>query len=318
MVKAILITGTDGFIGSVLKEFFINEGYEVYGTTFFKQPADEKEIHFDITQPEDFSKLWNDINFEATIHTIGVMDPAVPLKVMMDVHVEGTRKIYEYVKRQGCNHFIYLSSIAVYGRKKSMGENHTELNAERQVEKNKMQYGRTKAMAEVIIEKSGLGYTLLRLPVVLGRKDTYITPSILPKLQDGTIFTCGNKNRKISLFYVKNLGSLILRILNIGALNGSFNCTSHDTTWDEFVQEYANNLHVKYKPKKKNLIWSFLTHRKDVKYLMIAGFSALGSHFISTKLYERLEGWEPPFDWKTGVKEAIEGYFESEKQPNIS
>lgn len=66
------------------------------------------------------------------------------------------------------------------------------------------------------------------------------------------------------------------------------------------------------------MIWSFLTHRKDVKYLMIAGFSALGSHFISTKLYERLEGWEPPFDWKTGVKEAIEGYFESEKKPNIS
>jgi hypothetical protein len=74
------------------------------------------------------------------------------------------------------------------------------------------------------------------------------------------------------------------------------------------VAEYASNLKVKYEPRKKSLL-SLLSHRKDKGYQFIATFSAFGAHYMNNSLYTKLGEWLPPYDWKQGVKEAIEGYL---------
>jgi nucleoside-diphosphate-sugar epimerase len=68
----ILITGTDGFIGSYLKEYFESKGYNVIGTVFFRE-AGEKEYHVDFTDLKDFNVLPEE-NFDIVIHTVGIVD----------------------------------------------------------------------------------------------------------------------------------------------------------------------------------------------------------------------------------------------------
>ena len=91
MTKKILITGTDGFIGSELKKYFIEKGFQVFGTAFFRKPNDEMEIQFDVTRKEDFSKLWKNENFHTIIHTIGIVDQTRSKNDLFAVNALGTK-----------------------------------------------------------------------------------------------------------------------------------------------------------------------------------------------------------------------------------
>ncbi len=312
MNKKILITGTDGFIGSSLKHHFINSGFQVFGTTFFRTPNDEKEIQFDITQKEEFSKLWANEQFDIIVHAIGLIDQTLPYDIMYAVNTQGTEYMCEYAKSHGCKHFIFTSSVSVYGSK-TTGENRTEKDTERKKKGIMLSpYGRTKAMAEEIIEKSGLEHTILRLPIVLGAGDTFISPSIVPRLLEGTMFTCEKKRHKISVLYVKNLGPIIEKLISIGPINRCVNCVADTIFWDDFLKTFAKNLKLEYKPKIKSF-YSIFTHYKDKKYLFVASYSAQGAHYSSSLLEKILKDWQPPFDWKDGVKEAVEGYIDMKR-----
>lgn len=311
MEKKLLITGSDGFIGTELKTYFLNAGFEVFGTTYFREPIDEREIRFDIRNKENFSKLWDDENFDTIIHTIGLVDQSEPYASMYAINAQGTNDMCQYAKSRGCKHFIFTSSVSLYGTK-TIGENRTESGTKRQYKHFVTPYGKSKAIAEQFIEKSGLNYTNLRLPIVLGRGDTFISPSIIPRLVNNTIFVCGKKPHKISLLYIKNLAPLIEKLIKVGPINQSLNCISHTIFWEDLIKEYALNLDVEYNPKTKSKLTIF-TNTKNRDYQFIASYSAFGAHYSSDELSKVLNNWSPPLNWKEGVKEAIDGYFEKEK-----
>ena len=304
MKSKILITGTDGFIGSALRDHFKTQGFQVFGTTYFKSPENEREIKFNIMKKEDFSKLWKNEKFDVIVHAIGLIDQTKSYQSMYAINSQGTKDMCEYAKSIGCKHFIFTSSVSLYGSK-VIGENRSEDKTKRNIKRFVTPYGKSKAIAEQFIEISGLDYTNLRLPIVLGSGDTFISPSIVPRILNGSIFTCGNKKRKISVLYVKNLGPLIEYLINIGPLNSSFNCISHAIYWEDFIKEFAKNLDIEYKPKKKSKL-SIFTNKNDRNYQFIASYSAFGAHYSCEKLNKALNNWQPPYKWQEGVKEAIE------------
>ena len=87
--KKLLITGTDGFVGGYLRDYFQNEGYDVYGTVFNMRAPEEKECIVDFCKDEDFSKIPEE-DFEIIINVAGIVDQTVPKKLMMEVNAEGT------------------------------------------------------------------------------------------------------------------------------------------------------------------------------------------------------------------------------------
>jgi nucleoside-diphosphate-sugar epimerase len=74
-------------------------------------------------------------------------------------------------------------------------------------------YMRTKAKAEQVIEESLIPFTMLRLPAVFGKGDTYVSPVIADFMRKNNFHLYGDGNKLISLMYVKNLGSLIENII---------------------------------------------------------------------------------------------------------
>ena len=197
MNKDILITGTDGFIGNNLKKYFSGKKYTVHGTVYNLREPDIHEVKVNFCNTNDFSKI-PDKNFDIIINVVGTVDQGIPKKLMMDINSEGTRRMTKWAKTHNCKHFIQISSISVYGLQ-LLGENISE-----EMNRTKMPigfpYGFSKAKAEEYIENSGLpGYTILRLPPVIGKNDSYISPSIISKLINNDFFFSRQKDKKFSI-----------------------------------------------------------------------------------------------------------------------
>ncbi|TFF99445.1 MAG: NAD(P)-dependent oxidoreductase [Promethearchaeota archaeon] len=305
--KRILITGSDGFIGSHLKRYFENNSnFKVYGTTYF-QEAGKNEVRLDVRNSSEFDKLWNkDIDF--IIHTIGNMDITASEEMIYGINVGGTSRFVQWGLKHNCKHFIYLSSITVYGPL-PIGQNRKEDSFFEY--KTLMLYGRTKRDAERKIKNSGISYTILRLPAVLGEKDSQLSPSIIPKILNEEFFICGSekKIKKVAILVVDNLGPIIAKILEKGPFNDEFNCCCSRISWTDFTKEYFKLLEKNYMPKKKSTI-SALWNLSDKDYLLLTSFSKWGADFSSQKLEDQIGKLNIRCGWKRGVKMAIKGYIE--------
>ncbi len=304
MVMKMMITGTDGFMGEVLKEYFKEKGFDVFGTVFIRD-AEKNEVRFDIRNPEDFKKLPKE-TFDVIIHTVGVVDQTASKALMFEVNAEGTKRMLSWAKENGCKHFIQLSSVSVYGLKTN-GQNRTEAKTKRYEGMLAIPYMRSKAKAEKYIEQSGVDYTILRLPAVLGKNDTYVSPAIIPRLKNGNFYFCGNGDKLFSTLFVKNLPPIMEKVIETGPLNDVFNCADHHMTWREYVGEYAKILNVDPGNKKAPIV-SVLPRIKDKKWALIMTFSRFGGHYPSKKLKQRLDAYPVDYSWQQGVQEAIEGF----------
>ncbi|OLS12713.1 MAG: 3-beta hydroxysteroid dehydrogenase/isomerase family protein [Promethearchaeota archaeon CR_4] len=312
-MQEILITGTDGFIGGILKDHFEKEGFRVFGTTFFRD-AGPNEVKFDIQKEEEMVKLpvkLPERSFDAIVHTIALVDQTLPMDLVRRVNAEGTRKMVEWGKRNGVKHFIQISSVAVYGNK-VIGENIPETTP-RCTKGNP--YPVTKAEAERIIEQANIPYTMVRLPPLVGPNDTFLTPTILPRLLKGTFYFTGKKDRTFSTLYVRNLGPVISAIIKKGPQNTIFNCADYLVKWKEFIAEYVRQLGISMPSVTKSFLVG-LFHLRDRMEAMTITYSYFGASYNNARLAQVI-GLEnmTQFKWQDGVHEAIDTYFK--KHPEI-
>ena len=112
--------------------------------------------------------------FDVVFHAAANVDPSVPAKTMFDINLGGTINLLRWVKQQGCSHFVQISSVSVYGNKAS-GRNRSEASTARSRYIG-LPYSRSKAAAEIEVERSGVPYTILRLPMVIGSGDGLASP----------------------------------------------------------------------------------------------------------------------------------------------
>lgn len=119
----ILITGTEGYIGSVLAPLLMHRGYEVLGvdTGFYKvgwlyngTDLTPKTLNKDLRHltAEDF------VGIEAVVHMAELSnDPTGQLapNITYDINHKGSVYIANLAKAAGVRRFIYMSSCSVYG-----------------------------------------------------------------------------------------------------------------------------------------------------------------------------------------------------------
>lgn len=305
VAKKILITGVSGFLGSTLKKHFEEQGYEVYGTAR-KNPKSDKDIILDIAKKETFKNL-PDFDFDYVINNAGIVNKKISQEAYDRVNAHGALNVFKWAKEHNCKHFIQISSISVYGAK-CVGEDISEENPI-MTEKGSFGYGISKARGEKYIVESGMkGYTMLRLPSIMGENDHFVSPTIIKYLLEGKMFRCSNKDKKFSLLHAVDLGNIIEQFFDYGPINDAVNCPSHHTTWETFVKEHARLLSLPYKPKRKSLVLSFLIHRKDEGHSFISSSSGIGSHFSDDKIRSILGHLNVQHPWQEGVAIAVKNY----------
>jgi nucleoside-diphosphate-sugar epimerase len=120
----ILVTGADGYLGSLLTPRLMADGHEVVGLdTGFFRGARLYPLDHDV-QPQ---MRWCDLRkvsaedfegFDAVVHMAELSnDPAGALnpQVTYEINHQGTVRLAELARRAGVRRFVYMSSCSVYG-----------------------------------------------------------------------------------------------------------------------------------------------------------------------------------------------------------
>ncbi len=120
----ILVTGTDGYIGSILAPYLIKNGHQVTGldTGYYRSGWLFNDAGQ--TYPSYINKDLRNIQpidlkgFDAVVHLaelsndpLGQLNPAITYKI----NHEGSVRIAEMCRRVGIERFVYTSSCSVYG-----------------------------------------------------------------------------------------------------------------------------------------------------------------------------------------------------------
>lgn len=113
-MKTILITGSEGFVGRSLKEYFNSRGYRVIGLDVV-QTAD---VVVDISSRNDLLSKLNGLDVDVIMHLAAIAN--IP-KCLSDpfnclyINCVGTLNMLEAANKLNINRFIYASSANVYG-----------------------------------------------------------------------------------------------------------------------------------------------------------------------------------------------------------
>ena len=119
----VLVTGTEGYLGSLLAPILMERGHEVVGldTGFYKvgwlyngTELTAKTLNKDLRHitPEDLQ------GFEAVVHMAELSnDPAGQLAphITYEINHKGSLRLAELAKEAGVKRFVYMSSCSVYG-----------------------------------------------------------------------------------------------------------------------------------------------------------------------------------------------------------
>ena len=148
----ILVTGNNGYIGTVITKVLIQKGYTVTGldVNYFLSCTLEQE-HRDFRQIiKDIREVDNsDIaGIDAVIHLAGLSnDPLGELNpgLTKEINFNGTLKLAKLAKAAGVNRFVYASSQSMYG----ISDTDNELDEDSSNKNPVTAYARTKWEAEL-------------------------------------------------------------------------------------------------------------------------------------------------------------------------
>lgn len=122
-IKRILVTGTEGYLGSLLAPELMRQGYEVIGldTGFYK----ERMLYRDgektpLTLAKDLRQIDVDDlkGVDAIVHMAELSnDPAGQLAptITYEINHKGSVHLAELARNAGTKRFVYMSSCSVYG-----------------------------------------------------------------------------------------------------------------------------------------------------------------------------------------------------------
>ena len=184
------ITGGTGFVGKTLIRLATSQGLRVRALTRSPQsPQDGVEwISGALDQPDALQTLMR--GSDAAIHVAGVVN--APDRAGFEAgNVSGTLALIEAARTSGIQRFIHVSSLSAR-------------------EPDLSSYGWSKAKAELLVQASGLDWTIVRPPAIFGPGDRELL-DLFRMSRRGFILL--PPEGKISVIEVSDLARLLLAII---------------------------------------------------------------------------------------------------------
>lgn len=321
--KSILVTGGAGFIGSNLCESILQNGNKVRcldnlstgkksNIENFLEHPNFQFIEGDITDLETCMKACTGIDYILHQAALGSVPRSInnPMKTN-EVNISGFLNMLWAVKEKGVKRMVYAASSSTYGDSKSLPK------VEDVIGKPLSPYAVTKYVnelyADVFAKTFGVETIGLRYFNVFGRKQdpngayAAVIPKFvlaLMKYESPTINGDGNYSRDFT--YIDNVIEMNIRSMVVEdqeAVNQIYNVACGDRTtikdlFDhlaEYLGTYDSEI-TKIQPKYGQV------RDGDVPHSL-----------ASIDKARTLLGYDPQFDFKTGLKEAVHWYWSNLK-----
>lgn len=207
----ILLTGSNGFLGKSIYSEISSFEVKTLGRT-------NTDIKIDLRNKFKYSLG----TFNCVIHAAGKAHsvPKNPseAQAFWDVNVIGTRNLLNALEAQPPKYFVYVSSVAVYGKMSgNLIDEENSLLAQDP-------YGKSKIEAEKIVKKwcikKNIICTILRLPLVVGVNPPGNLGSMIHGIKKGYYFNIAGGNAKKSMVLASDIAKFILKAAEVG---GTYN-----------------------------------------------------------------------------------------------
>ncbi len=170
----VVITGSTGFLGSHIVDYFARDGFECIATDRPGSDFSVNERAGAIIKPldlikEDPTPLLE--NTDVVVHVAGVFDLKAPKELLWAVNVEGARKMADAALNVGVKKFIHISSTGVYGKPARI-PCHEE---DRKKPRNNYELTKWEGAKAVVeyYEKKGLPVVVFRPTLIYGPRSRY-------------------------------------------------------------------------------------------------------------------------------------------------
>jgi nucleoside-diphosphate-sugar epimerase len=325
MVKNVLLTGAEGFIGKRLKFFLESSGYNVKSAVWKKNKNYKKFSHNDfcferIDSQTDWSNAFKSENIDTVIHLaarVHILKETSkdPFTEFFSVNCQGTKKLAEEASKNNVRRFIFLSTIGVNG-------NFTvdAPFSEKSKVSPKNYYSISKYLAELellkIQKQTGMEVVILRPPLVYGPEVGANFLKLLNLVNKTKFLPFKNVSNKKSFIYLDNLCHAILLCIENKKAGGEIFLISDsmDISTKDLVLKIAESMDKKIK----------LFSLPDTFVQKIFYLSGRPSTYDS--LWKSLEidsskinmslGFKPRVSFDNGVYLTVENYLRTIKQKN--
>ena len=167
-MEKLLIIGASGLLGNMIYQSSKGK-YETYGTYNSHKPKLTNTLKLDVTEKNDVSKLIRDVkpNLVIDTHALSNVDYCeLHPEDAWKINVEGTKNVAESCKVNGCK-YLFVSTDYVYDGYK------TTTYSEKDKPHPINYYGKTKLIAEKVIEALDMDCIIARTAVLFGASDSF-------------------------------------------------------------------------------------------------------------------------------------------------
>ena len=227
--KMVLLTGASGFVGS----YFVKKYSSKYKIKTFSFRKDSLEV-LDCNDVEVVFHL------SSLVHQMG----GASKEEYEKVNVTQTLKLAKKAKESGVKHFIFMSTVKVYGEESDgVYTEHSICNPEDEYGKSKL-----KAEQELLgLSEEGLGFrvSIVRTPIVYGYGVKANIKSLVNLVSKVAVLPFGSIPNKRSMVYIGNLCHLVDEVIKQNKSGVFLACDDKPLSTTRLCELIAKNLDKK-------------------------------------------------------------------------
>lgn len=312
----VLITGANGFVGSVLSEQLVTEGFIVRGAYRSKLTADsrpniiEKTIVGDINSNTDWQKALREvdivIHLAARVHVMQETETD-PLSAFKAVNTQGTINLAEQAANSGIKRLIFLSTIKVNGEQSDKVYSVSDqINPSDPYALSKWQ---GEQGLQAIGKKSDMAVVIIRPSLVYGPQVKGNFLRLIKLIQKGLPIPLASVKNKRSMVSIDNLCDLIKTCIQHTKADGEVLLVSdgHDLSTPELIRLIAINLQKPARLLPFPVGWlnflATLVHKRQVIERLC------GSLQVDIEKNQEILNWQPPFTVSEGIRKTVAAYL---------
>lgn len=191
----ILLTGSNGFVGTYFKGTYKNR-YNISTFSFLN----------DNIYTLNLTNIDTIVHLSALVHQMG----GATKEEYEKVNVHQTLTIAMKAKESGVKHFVFMSSVKVYGEETDVP--YTENSECNPID----EYGKSKLKAEnelLKLEDESFKISIIRTPIVYGYGVKANIKNLVSLVNKISVLPFGNIQNKRSMVYIGNLCHLIVEVI---------------------------------------------------------------------------------------------------------
>lgn len=284
--KTLMITGASGFIGSNFIERY-KDKYKIIPMDLLKIKPEEI----------DFREVDTVLHLAALVHQM----QGAPREKYFEVNTELTRRVAEEAKKQGVKHFVFYSTVKVYGYDGDLYNHNMILNEESVCNPVNDPYGESKWEAEKILkalENDNFKVGIIRPPMVYGKGVKGNMESLIKLVKLLPILPFNYVKNRRSLVNIENLMYLTTLVIDKEAQGVFLPLDEKNISLKEIVEgiEKAYNLKRINIPMIQPIFWLLTKVKPNI---MVRLFGTL--QFDNQQTREKL-GYTPKLKYVEGIK----------------